>query len=164
MNRTFHTITALLALQAQNIQAVTVDAEASDYAGLQFGYGKGTFIFRQAKITPKKAGAFVTFWKRDAQQQTVPYQDSDDFDYYMILIQEGEQLGLFLFPKQVLIAQKYVSSAHREGKRGFRIYPPALQNLNTQASKTQRWQSAYYYDLHTDDRLHVAKVFAQLLD
>ena len=40
-----------------------------------------------------------------------------------------------------------ISTSKKEGKRGFRVYPPWDTATNKQAVKTQQWQLDYYYEI-----------------
>lgn len=134
------------------------DKESEAYNGCSFQLNELNIISRKAKITPKKVGQFVTFWKRNANGITEPFNESDNFDFYVINVCLGNQLGQFVFPKSVLIAKGIVSKAIKEGKRGFRVYPSWDIATNAQAMKTQKWQLDYFWILH--DHLDLNKVGA----
>lgn len=105
--------------------------------------GKKTFIFRKAKITPKKTGQFVSLWCRDETSgSTRPYHESEVSQGVIIYVADANQDGLFLFSKNTLIDQKIISdiSGQSPGKRGFRLYPPWDTPTNNQARKSQAWQ------------------------
>ena len=102
--------------------------------------------YRQAKITAKKNGAFVTLWKR-VKGLTCPYDSKDELDLVVIAVQKGKRTGLFIFPKQVLFDKGILSLNKKGGKRGFRVYPSwDKTNNNKQAQRTQQWQSQYFVD------------------
>ena len=121
-----------------------VEKESREYFGSKFVLNKKKIIYRQANITPKKTGQFVTFWKRNCKNITTPMEESDDFDYYVITVIREEKKGQFIIPKNVLIEKAIVSSNNKEGKRGFRVYPIWDKPLSKQAIKTQHWQLAYF--------------------
>ena len=87
---------------------------------------------------------FVTFWKRNEEKQTEPFHVNDDFDFYIIVCFDNEDSGFFLFPKNILAQNKFLSSNEKEGKRGFRVYPDWVETENNQAKKTQAWQVKYF--------------------
>ena len=121
----------------------TPDPEALEYAGGWITVGKHTFIFRKAKITPKKTGQFVSLWCRDKKSgSTKPFHESEIFQGVIIYVADPSQDGLFLFSKKTLIDQKIISdiSGQSPGKRGFRLYPPWDTPTNCQARKSQAWQ------------------------
>ena len=53
------------------------------------------------------------------------------------------EIGQFVFPKEVLLKHNIISSKQKEGKRGFRVYPPWDTPTSKQAQKTQNWQLQY---------------------
>ena len=55
-----------------------------------------------------------------------------------------------MFPKQVLVAKNIVSNKLKEGKRGFRVYPPWDEAKNKQAITTQKWQLNYFLSIKSD--------------
>ena len=113
------------------------DKESQEYFGYNFQAEKLNFKFRKAKITPKKVGQFVTLWKRNSQNITEPFNETDAFDFYIIATEEIEKCGFFLFPKNELIKRNILSTKFKEGKRGFRVYPSWTKTENKQAEKTQ---------------------------
>ncbi len=123
------------------------ELEGKDYLACRFKLGPYNIIFRQAKITPKKIGQFVTFWKRHAQSlETEPFDYHDDFDAYMIGAHGAGQAGLFVLPKSVLLERGIISKGTKDGKRGFRVYPAWDKPLSKQACASQEWQLAYFFE------------------
>ena len=120
------------------------ELESKEYKACRFKLSQQRIICRTAKITPKKIGQFVTFWKRDENRNTVPLHETDSFDLYVINVKNGHQLGQFILPKSALIKHQLISTKTQEGKRGFRVYPIWDQPLNNQAKKTQKWQLGYF--------------------
>ena len=51
-----------------------------------------------------------------------------------------------MFPRSALRRHGIVSVAEQGGKRGFRVYPPWSLTDNTQATRTQAWQGAFFLD------------------
>ena len=102
-----------------------------------------TLIFT-AKITPKKIGQFVSVWKRNKAGVTQPRELSDDFNFLVIVCEKEHLKGQFTFPKEILAEKGIVSTSEREGKRGFRVYPPWDKPENKQAIKSQEWQVEFF--------------------
>lgn len=131
----------------EKITEQTVDAESVDYFGCHFKTVNYSIKYRKAKITPKKIGAFVALWKRDTDRNTIPYDQEDPFDFYIIEVEDHMLRGFFLFPKQALIDRNILSSK-KEGKRGFRLYMSWNVVASAQALKTQAWQLPYFVNLN----------------
>lgn len=123
-----------------------LEPESQEYYGCSFEVDEFVFKFRKGKTTPKKVGQFVTFWKRNSNNVTEPFHESDIFDFYIIAAEENENYGFFLFSKNELIEQKIVSTDCTVGKRGFRVYPPWVVAQNNQAKKSQLWQLRYFFN------------------
>jgi len=121
--------------------------ESKEYSACRFEINGLKVVSRNAKVTPKKVGQFVTFWKRNQDGITEPLHSSDDFDFYAITAKTESQFGQFVFPKSVLIAKGIVSTDKKNGKRGFRVYPAWDITKNKQADKTQKWQLDYFYEI-----------------
>jgi len=138
------------------ISAIAEDPECAAYSGCSFQLSGRNIQFRQAKSTPKKSGQFVTLWKRNHKGQTEPFNVMDDFDFYMIAAGQQHRFGFFLFPKYLLGEKQILTTSHKEGKRGFRIYADWDIVPNRQAEKTKAWQTRYFTDLtapeHTDPK------------
>jgi hypothetical protein len=124
------------------------ELESKDYNACRFQLNQYLIISRTAKITPKKIGQFVTFWKRPNYGEIEPYRDSDNFDFYLINVTSNSRIGQFVFPKSVLIEKGIVSTDNKEGKRGFRVYPTWDKPLSKQAQKTQKWQVNCFYEIN----------------
>ncbi|MFC5045087.1 MepB family protein [Aquimarina hainanensis] len=129
------------------LTAYQEEEESSAYCAARFKLNGKTTIFRKAKITPKKTGQFVTVWKRNEKGVTVPFQETDQIDLVVIFVASGHQKGTFIFPGRILIEKKIISSAHIEGKRGIRVYPPWDAPKSKQAIQTQKWQCLYFVSL-----------------
>ncbi|WP_454881613.1 MepB family protein [Sphingobacterium detergens] len=132
---------------SKTITNLTEDEECAGYFGFNFQLDERNIKFRKAKITPTKVGQFVTLWKRDAQGQTTAFTADDAIDYYIIATEQQQNAGLFVFPKQVLIDRQILTTAQKEGKRGFRVYPDWSITQNKQATHSKNWQGQYFIDL-----------------
>lgn len=126
------------------VSELVVDKESTAYHACSFQLNQLHVIFRHAKVTPKKTGQFVTLWKRSADGPIEPLNFTDSFDLVVIAVQSGNNNGQFVFPKQVLIEKRIIAHLKKEGKRGFRIYPPWDHTTNLQAQKTQKWQLDFF--------------------
>lgn len=129
------------------ITGITKDRECEAYSGCSFRMGSWNIKYRKAKVTPKKAGHFVTLWKRSSEGQTEPFSIEDDFDFYMIVAEQQHQTGFFLFPEYVLSEKQILTASNKEGKRGFRVYAGWDVPINKQAERTRTWQTKYFIDL-----------------
>lgn len=118
--------------------------EAKEYLGCSYSLNGFKIIERTAKTTPKKIGQFVTCWKRNSNGITEPYKDSDEFDFFYIKTIAKEKLGVFKFPKEILIKHGILSTEKKEGKRGFRVYSIWDLHTSKQAIRTQQWQLKYF--------------------
>lgn len=124
-----------------------IETESKEYNACQFNLNNLKIIFRNAKITPKKVGQFVTFWKREINQPIAPFDENDTFDFFVVNIQNENQIGQFVFPKAILIKKGIISTNKKEGKRAFRIYPPWDKTTSKQAEQSQKWQVDYFYEI-----------------
>jgi len=146
---------------AFEISKVQNDLEGKVYEACQFEINGKKIISRSAKITPKKVGQFVTFWKRNREGITVPYTVAEQVDFYVINVRNGNQLGQFVFPRFELIKKGIMTTEHKDGKRGFRVYPEWDEAQNIQARKTQEWQLKYFYRIDsTIDFKRVAELYS----
>ena len=118
--------------------------ESAEYAACSFILNNRFVHFRTAKITPTKIGQFVTFWKRNDDGITKPYDVTDTFDSLIVYTKALTDQGFFLFPKNVLLEHGILSKDGKGGKRGFRLYPSWDTVENRQAENTQKWQQKYF--------------------
>lgn len=140
-----------------SISNLILDTESKEYKACRYNLNDLKIIDRKAKITPKKVGQFVTCWKRNQEGITSPFNESDDFDFYVINVNSNNNTGQFVFPKAILIDKGIVSSKNKDGKRGFRVYPAWDRPTNKQAISTQKWQLSYFLDLNDSSLLKKAK-------
>src|SRR5690606_38289240 len=130
--------------------APIAEAESADYGAYDFNLNAFNVKFRVAKVTPKKIGVFVTFWKRVANGPIQPFDISDDIDLYIVSVRNQDRFGQFIFPKSTLFDKGLLSGKGKEGKRAMRLYTPWDQASSAQALKTQKWQSAYFQEIFAD--------------
>ena len=148
------TLLAEYLLEACTVSSLTwvADRQSLPYEGHSLQVGPLQIIYRKAKITPKKVGQFVTLWKRNLSKETEPFNEIDDFDFYIIFAEENDNNGFFVFPKNELINRQILSTKFKEGKRGFRVYPSWTKTGNKQAEKTQSWQISYFIDFSINEQ------------
>ncbi|ANW97107.1 MepB family protein [Wenyingzhuangia fucanilytica] len=137
-----------------------LEKESKEYKACRFLLNGKRIISRTSKITPKKKGQFVTFYKRNNSGVIEPFFENDSFDFFLVNAKLSNQLGVFVFPKSVLIHKGIISTKTKEGKRAFRVYSPWDVVDTKQALATQKWQFAYFYDLKNIlDQNRFAKLF-----
>ncbi|PJZ24882.1 MepB protein [Leptospira hartskeerlii] len=142
------------------IKDYQIEKESSDYNAALFNLDKKQVIFRLAKITPKKIGMFVTLWKRNRKGITSPFHKGDNIDLVIVEVRKANQIGHFVFSQAILI-EKGIITSNKEGKRGFRIYPPWELPSNNQAAASQLWQSHYFFErskVNRDDSLRLKEL------
>ena len=109
---------------------------------------------RSGKITPTKVGLFVTHWRRTADGTTGPYGVHDSADTLLVTAAEDgphPARGVFVFDRASLVSHGIVARDGRDGKRGFRVYPPWSLTAPGQAARTQRWQVEHFVPLPLGD-------------
>ncbi len=139
------------------ISDVVINSESQEYNACEFRLNGMKVVFRKAKVTPKKIGQFVTFWKRNKEGITEPFDENIELDFYVINCMNQDRLGQFIIPRSVLIHNKIISTDKSEGKRGFRVYPDWDVPSSKQAIKTQLWQSKYFIELGSDLSVNAMK-------
>ncbi len=130
------------------ISDLIIESESVEYNACQFKLNGLDIICRNAKITPKKGGQFVTFWKRNEKGPIEPFYETDPFDYFVVNVRTENHFGQFVFPKWVLIKKGIISTGKKEGKRAFRVYSPWDITKSKQAERTQKWQLDYFLEVH----------------
>lgn len=123
--------------------------ESSEYYAHTFTIKGKNGLFRIAKKTPTKSGYFVTIWKRGADSIIAPYEEADAIDFVVVAVSDGNRVGEFIFPKTVLAKKNIFSANGKEGKRAIRVYAPWDKTTSTQATKTQKWQGQFFFDLNS---------------
>ena len=124
-----------------------IEAQNAEYGAYVYQVNTLVVRFRVAKITPTKAGQFVTLWERSKAGPIQPYDLSDSIDLFVISAREGDNFGQFVFPKAVLCDHDIVSKNGQGGKRAIRVYPPWDKPMSRQAQKTQDWQLNYFLEI-----------------
>ena len=141
-----NTLSKTLKVPIDHILNYKEHPEAAKYDGCEFKIDNRKYIFRTAKVTPKKIGFFVTLWKRDKSNITVPLNKQDNFHALILVCTEESHKGLFLFSKEVLSIKGVLSTSNKaqDGKRGFRVYAPWSKPESKQAFATKTWQVNYF--------------------
>ena len=133
------------------------DPESIAYNACSFYLNERKILYRNAKVTPKKSGQFVTFWKRSKKGPIEPFNMNDPIDFYVVTVKTDNKLGQFVFPKSILITKGIISTDKKEGKRAFRVYPIWHNEGNAQAKRTQKWQLDFFYEIHDSTDLDKVK-------
>ena len=129
---------------------VEPELESQDYGACTFELEGMHVKFRAAKITPKKMGQFVTFWKRKNDGPIQPFDVEDDFQFLVVAVRFQDRFGQFVFPKNILLQYGILARSGKGGKRALRVYPSWDKTTNHQAQKTQKWQIAYFQEIYAD--------------
>jgi hypothetical protein len=129
------------------------EEESSEYNAHVFELNGRQVKYRKSKITPTKAGQFVTLWKRNKKGIIEPFEFSDPIDLFIISVRTENSFGQFIFSKSVLCEQGIVSTSVKEGKRAMRVYPPWDVTTSKQAQKTQLWQKEFFIEMNDVKKL-----------
>ena len=133
---------------ALEISDFKLEPESAAYGACQFKLNGKHIVCRNAKVTPKKVGQFVTYWKRNNKGPIQPFDETDAVDFYAVNVRTETKFGQFVFPKSVLIQKGIITTTKKEGKRAFRVYPYWDTAKSKQAERTQKWQSPYFYEIN----------------
>lgn len=123
------------------------EEQNGEYESGQVTIGAERWRLRTARVTPKKPGAFVALWQRNAQGDTCPFEADKKIAGLLLFVREDERFGVFWFTAEHLELLGITRSARHAGKRGFRVYPSWSTGLNRQAERTQRQQSGAFTEL-----------------
>lgn len=143
------------------ISDFSIESEGKEYKACQFKLNGLKIICRNAKVTPKKNGQFVTFWRRNRNGITEPYHEADEISFYVVNVIKENRIGQFVLPKSALIENKIISSTQKDGKRSFRVYPTWDTPNSKQAKKTQTWQTKYFVEFDDKIDLNIIKELYQ---
>ena len=130
-----------------------LEDESEEYCACRFLLNECVIISRNSKITPKKVGQFVTFWKRSSTGPIEPFNYTDNIDFFIVNVTYKDKFGQFVFPKSILLKKGILSTDKKEGKRAFRVYPSWDMPSSKQALKTQQWQLKYFYIINDKTNL-----------
>lgn len=133
---------------ALEISEFSAEVESKKYGACRFQLNGLHVLSRNAKITPKKVGQFVTFWKRDGNGTIEPFDEKDLIDFYVVNVRKDNNFGQFVFPKSLLMHKGIITTQQKEGKRAFRVYPDWDTVISKQAARTQKWELPYFYQIN----------------
>lgn len=139
---------------ALKITEFETEPESKEYDACRFKLNSQNVVSRSAKITPKKVGQFVTFWKRNGNGPIEPFSETDRIDFFAVNVRYENGFGQFVFPKSVLVKKGIISTENKEGKRAFRVYPDWDIVKSKQAERTQKWQLNYFYEINESTDLN----------
>ena len=155
---TFHEVKNTIYTPCQlKVSKLIIEEESKEYEACNYELNSLKVIYRTAKITPKKIGQFVTFWKRKENGPIEPFHEEDPINFYVINVRKENHFGQFVIPKSVLIRRGIISTFSKEGKRGFRVYPPWDRAESKQAIKTQKWQVDFFLKISDSTDLERAR-------
>ncbi len=123
------------------------EEESKEYGACTFNINNRSTVFRVAKITLTKTGQFVTLWKRIGDGPIMPYDMANPIELFIVSVRRGDNLGQFIFPKNVLREKGFISQAGIGGKRAMRVYPPWDKPDSRQAKNAQTWQLLYFAEI-----------------
>ena len=101
---------------ALEISDFKTETEGKEYNACRFQLNGLSILSRSAKITPKKVGQFVTFWKRNENGSIEPFNENDHIDFYTVNVMTENKFGQFVFPKSVLIKKGILSTKKKRRK------------------------------------------------
>jgi hypothetical protein len=150
----------------------------AQYHGYAFTLNQKRIIYRKAKITPDRPGAFLALWKRPADlSNSKPIPFANEFDYLLVAVSSDGlttinnqvaniQKGFFLFPVELLVKKGIVTGRNHKGKTAFRVFPPwsesrALKGtgaFSNSAKVTQRWQCDYFLNQNKHGLVDIIKL------
>jgi hypothetical protein len=133
---------------ALKISNFKLEHESKTYDACQFRLNEANVVCRSSKVTPKKVGQFVTFWKRIENGPIAPFNENDTVDFFIVNVRTENRLGQFVFPKSILVKKGILSTPKNEGKRAFRVYSSWDVVNSKQAEKSQKWQRDYFYEIN----------------
>jgi len=126
------------------VVSTTPEPENAGYGASMANIDGQRWRVRTARVTPTKAGAFVSVWRRSAGGGTEPFPASEGVHGLLVFVLDQDRRGLFRFTSAHLRDLGVASADGCSGKRGFRVYPEWSEGLNAQARRTQRAQAAAF--------------------
>ena len=83
------------------------EKQNAEYAGCLFHLNNKTIRFRKSKVTPNKTGQFVSFGRKmkicEIERSLIKVAP----DLLVITCIADNKLGQFIFPKEILLKEKY---------------------------------------------------------
>jgi len=147
---------------------ITIDKEKENliYSAMSFSLNNKNIVYRKAKITNTRPGAFLTLWKRPDKltTNTKPIAlNYDELDCLIVEVYEDiNNQGIFIFPNFILINKKIISTEKYKGKTAFRVFPPwskdkgivGTQVFSQSAKKTQSWQLDFFLKIDKNGNIN----------
>ncbi|ASA21225.1 MepB family protein [Paenibacillus donghaensis] len=142
------------------IESIREEPQNSEYGAGLFQLNSKSVRFRVAKITPTKTGQFVVFWEKDAdhKNQAFSYENAPDLLVINVFNPTTNDLGQFVFPKDVLVKHKILTTAAAKGKMAIRVYPSWDTPTSKQALATQKWQLPYFIIVDNKNEIQIQEL------
>ncbi|UOE94973.1 MepB family protein [Alkalihalobacillus sp. LMS39] len=67
-------------------------------------------------------------------------------------------IGQFIFPKEVLLKQKILKTNNTKGKMAIRVYPSWEIPTSKEAIATQKWQLDYFIEMTNQNHLSLKEL------
>jgi len=167
-----------LGYKLPNADDLIPHSQNAQYHGFAFTINHKRIIYRKAKVTPDRPGAFLALWKRPADgSNSKPIPFTNEFDYLLVAVSNDGltpinnqlaniQSGLFLFPVELLVKKGIVTGTNRKGKTAFRVFPPWSESralngsgvFSNAAKSTQRWQCDYFLQQDQNKLIDLSKL------
>ena len=168
---------------------IALDAvpESAKYHALVFSINDQAIVYRKAKVTVDRPGAFLAIWQRPSapnitSNKPIPLK-VQDLDYLFVQVQDHSpvnpseksalqpQRGLFIFPVSLLVKKGIISADASKGKTGFRVFPPWSEDrgvvgtkiFSASGKKTQQWQLPYFVEIDDQGLMDVC-VLTKIFD
>ncbi|MDI9896769.1 MepB family protein [Rhodococcus sp. IEGM 1381] len=122
------------------------DETNAEYCGLVAQLHGERWRVRTARVTPRKPGLFLAFWRRGADGTTEPFRSTDQDGLLVLIDTDGHRAG-FRFTAEQLDRLGITASPAHLGKRGFRVYPTWCTGLNPQARRTQQQHAEAFFEV-----------------
>ncbi|MDB0011240.1 MepB family protein [Crocinitomicaceae bacterium] len=130
------------------VENYILENESQEYKAMRYTINNYNIVSRNSKLTPKKNGQFVTFWKRKNNGPIEPFHEFEDkISYFIVNVKYENKSGVFFFPKSILVEKRIISTNNKEGKRAFRVYPNWDKPNSKQAIKSKKWQLNYFFEI-----------------
>lgn len=142
------------------VESIEEEKQNSKYGAGTFQLSSKSIRFRVAKISPTKIGQFVAFWEKDEDHKNQPFSLEDAPDLLVITTIQENQIGQFIFPKELLVQHDILKSRSTKGKMAIRVYPSWDHPTSKQAIATQAWQLPYFIDISDAKALPTDKMMA----
>lgn len=124
------------------------DSKKKKYGACLLYLNDKKVLFRMAKVTKNRPGAFVTVWKRcEHSGNIIPYDYEDCIDYIFIMVKgyskENKKYyeGQFTFNKNILMKKNIISKNKIGGKLSMRIIPPWSEELSEESIRISKKES-----------------------